>query len=204
MYLPIAVEKALTEICHAYKAVTSDVIAGENLNLLAEASVYHAFLNKVAQACDNAKGGDTVTAVTVKQAPGGPVFVLAFNRRSPEEAEVIAGFLRNLFTLVRQNPENLNPKPLQKRVLWRILRHHVNRVEHYLNGLIEAIMECVEYCLRHGETNGEKCFLIELRNIKEPNVVDSATIQELRKLKTRAEFPRDIWTSESTKDKCKR
>lgn len=155
MYLPIAVEKALTEICRANKTVTSEVVGRETSSLLSEISVYHAFLDKIAQSCDHRKGGDSITSVTAQQAPEGPVFVLAFNRLTLSQARHIAAFLRNLLTYVGQNPDNLKGKPLQKRVLWRILLHHVDRLELYLNGIAEALQDCIEYCERHGETDGE-------------------------------------------------
>ncbi|KAM0285455.1 hypothetical protein ACHAQH_001404 [Verticillium albo-atrum] len=183
LYLPIAVEKALTNVCHVNHAVTSNIGAGENLNIISEASVYQVFLDKFAQACDNEKGGTTVTAVTVPQLPEGPVFVLTFNDQTTQEADGIASWFKSLLNMVGKNPDDLKPKPLQKRVLWRILRHHVHRVDRYLYGLIASINECIDHCLRHGETN------------------DCATVQELRKLKSRAEFPRHVLTSDASQDK---
>jgi hypothetical protein len=202
MYLPIAVEKALTEVCHANKAVTSDAIGGDNLSLLSEVSVYHAFLDKIAQSCDHQRGGDTITAVTVEQAPQGPIFVLAFNRRTRSQARHIADFLRNLLSYVGQNPDNLNSKPLKKRVLWRILLHHVHRLKHYLKGVAKAIHQCIEYCERHGEIEGKKALLIRPEGGNSADLLDSETMQKLRWLQLRTEFPRDIWTSDNSQNEC--
>ncbi|KAK7409368.1 hypothetical protein QQX98_008430 [Neonectria punicea] len=113
---------------------------------------YEKFLCKLAQVCDIQKGGDTVTALTVLAGPQGPNYRFTSNNRKPGEFE------------------RLNPKPLKKYVLGRILEFNFPRLKLYLMSLASALQDCIEDCERWGRTPR-----------RTPSKTDSATEQTIEK-----------------------
>ncbi|KAH7270899.1 hypothetical protein B0J15DRAFT_483678 [Fusarium solani] len=144
---------------------------------------YEKFLCKLAQVCDIQKGGDTVTALTVLAGPQGPNYRFTSNNRKPGEFERVRGFLIELLETVGQNPKRLNPKPLKKYVLGRILEFNFPRLKLYLMSLASALQNCIEDCKRRGEPP------------------DSEIIGRLKCLAAKGEFPRDISASADAKNR---
>lgn len=101
-------------------------------------------VNKLAQVCDNERGGDSVTAMTILEGTNGPEFVFAANRKDEEETRATARFVTNLLQLAGQNPQNLSSDALEKRVLRMILAFNMPRITEYKDKLDKALGLCLE------------------------------------------------------------
>lgn len=102
---------------------------------------------KLAQTCHTDKGGNTMTALVLLQGDAGNIEILfTSNRRKEDEMQAIQKYLYELLDYVSANPEKLARKPLEKRVLWRILENCFNRVDGYLSALSTAIKLCIDDC----------------------------------------------------------
>lgn len=147
----IAVYKALSD-CFA---ATVHNAHGSSLSPSdSNGSSFSAFLNKLALACDTRKGTDTITAlVTLVGDAGQPVITLTSNYRREHEFREIGKFLQDLLHYAEANPDNLNLKPLQKQVLWRIMESCHNKMDGYLTKLIEILPPCIKDCA--GANEGE-------------------------------------------------
>jgi hypothetical protein len=113
---------------------------------------FQKFLTKLALICDTLKGehGRTVTALVCLKGINGPEYILTSNFRKPEELKQTKLFLSELLTFVGVNPDKLQPKPLQKQVLWRSLVFNFDKVDFYLKTLIDALDDCIDCESRKG------------------------------------------------------
>ena len=124
---------------------------------MADFKAFRFYVNKLAQACDNERGGDTVSAIAILQGSAGPNYVIGSNFRDPGDLQRTEDFMRRLLDLVGKNPDSLQPKPLRSRVLWYILGFNIPRLEEYLQNLKAAVQECRESCERK-EEDESRCF----------------------------------------------
>ncbi|KAF4962941.1 hypothetical protein FSARC_9014 [Fusarium sarcochroum] len=109
------------------------------------------FVNKVAQVCDNERGGDTVTALAILQGSLGPHYVFGSNLKDENASNATRDFVQSLLDLVGKNPEDLNTTPLKSRALWLILSFNVSRLVEYLEFLKASADECLQSCRRREE-----------------------------------------------------
>lgn len=171
---------------------------------------FQKFLTKLAMICDTLKGdhGRTVTALVCLKGINGPEYILTSNFRKSMELDEIKIFLSDLLTFVGTNPDKLQPKPLQKQVLWRSLVFNFNKVDFYLRSLIGALDLCIDCESRRGRVGQYKpkpvCPL-SLRDsilLIQPTLIDSEPMKQLRHLQDKASFPRDITSSDDARNKC--
>ncbi|KAG6979331.1 hypothetical protein FocnCong_v010411 [Fusarium oxysporum f. sp. conglutinans] len=113
-------------------------------NLQSDFEAFRVLVNKLAQVCDNERGGDSVTAMTILEGTNGPEFVFAANRKDEEETRATARFVTNLLQLAGQNLQNLSSDALEKRVLRMILAFNMSRITEYKDKLDKALGLCLE------------------------------------------------------------
>ncbi|KAK1480518.1 hypothetical protein CTAM01_14358 [Colletotrichum tamarilloi] len=179
-YEPIVLEQALQVACRAGQDVFNGTPKVENDSLASQVQVFRSFVEKLAQVCDNERGGQTVTSFTVLEGEDGPEYVFGSNHRDADELSETQQFAEDLLTLVGKNPTGLKPKPLAKQVLWKILLFNLPRLDIYLNNVGKYLDACIDDCERRGA----------------PEVLKS----ELLVLKNKTDFPRDL-TSGNVQDK---
>lgn len=153
-YLPIILENALIKACRKSQAGFEREANNENDSLLTQEQAFHSFVYKLAQVCDNERGGNTITAFTVVKGDCGPEYIFASNLRTDKQLEETREFVQSLLEYVRSNPEKLNRKPFLKKVLWRILHWNLPRVDAYLGNLVKALSGCIADCLRRQDNHG--------------------------------------------------
>ncbi|KAK1505495.1 hypothetical protein CABS01_00963 [Colletotrichum abscissum] len=179
-YEPIVLEQGLQVACRAGQDVFNGTPKVENDSLASQFQVFRSFVEKLAQVCDNERGGQTVTSFTVLEGEDGPEYVFGSNHRDADELSETQQFAEDLLTLVGKNPTGLKPKPLAKQVLWKILLFNLPRLDIYLNNVGKHLDACIDDCERRGA----------------PEVLKS----ELLVLKNKTDFPRDL-TSGNVQDK---
>lgn len=118
-------------------------------------------MNKLAQICDNRRGGETVTSMAIIQLPDCLVYTFASNQRSPKEIKDAETFLLDLFEYLSQTSasssvfmEDATSKPASH-VLEKILAFNHERVQCYRIGLVQGLTQCIEDCDRRGSVHGE-------------------------------------------------
>ncbi|KAF0318587.1 hypothetical protein GQ607_014138 [Colletotrichum asianum] len=174
-YESVVLEYALQQACRRGRQVFNEVQAVENDPLATDVQIFHCFVEKLAQVCDNERGGKMVTAFSVLKGPDGPEFVFGSNERNEDELTEVQEFAESLLTMVGSNPAGLATKPLAKQVLWKILHFNLPRVQEYLGKLVRYLDECIADCVRRGT----------------PAALETL-MPELETLKQKAAFPRDI------------
>ena len=142
-YEPVVLENALIKACRASSSTVSQSSMVENDSLLNQCQAFQCFVYKLAQICDNERGGATVTAFTVLRRTYGPEYVFGSNRRDLKSLTETKAFIGSLLSFVSANRSNMNQKPLTKQVLWRILLFNISRVEAYLNNVARYIELCI-------------------------------------------------------------
>ncbi|KAF4808772.1 hypothetical protein CGCSCA5_v011970 [Colletotrichum siamense] len=170
-YEPVVLEYALQIACRGGREVFNETPIMENDSLTSQKQAFHCFVDKLAQVCDNERGGKRVTAMAVLSGSDHTKFIFASNERNEDERAETHDFLHSLLTLVGKNPAGLKPKPLTKQVLWKILHFNMPRLNDYLNRLIKYLNKCIADCDRRQ--------------------LSSTLKSELEKLREKADFPRD-------------
>ncbi|KAK1711783.1 hypothetical protein BDP67DRAFT_405446 [Colletotrichum lupini] len=155
-YEPIVLEQALQVACRAGQDVFNGTPKVENDSLASQVQVFRSFVEKLAQACDNERGGQTVTSFTVLEGEDGPEYVFGSNHRDADELSETQQFAEDLLTLVGKNPTGLKPKPLAKQVLWKILLFNLPRLDIYLNNVGKYLDACIDDCERRGAPEGKR------------------------------------------------
>ncbi|EQB44671.1 hypothetical protein CGLO_16557 [Colletotrichum gloeosporioides Cg-14] len=174
-YEAVVLEYALQKACRRGRQVFNETQAVENDPLATDVQVFHCFVEKLAQVCDNERGGKMVTAFSVLKGLDGPQFVFASNDRNEDELMEVIEFVESLLTLVGSNPAGLAAKPLAKRVLWKILHFNLHRVQEYLGQLAKYLDACIVDCVTRAT----------------PTALETL-MPELETLKKKTAFPRDI------------
>ncbi|RKK31987.1 hypothetical protein BFJ66_g15586 [Fusarium oxysporum f. sp. cepae] len=153
-------------------------------NLQSDFEAFRVLVNKLAQVCDNERGGDSVTAMTILEGTNGPEFVFAANRKDEEETRATARFVTNLLQLAGQNLQNLSSNALEKRVLRMILAFNMSRITEYKDKLDKALGLCLEdHERRQSEDEALKSELQKLRekcSFSVNNIREQEEIKSLR------------------------
>ncbi|KAG8354244.1 hypothetical protein FVEN_g7674 [Fusarium venenatum] len=183
LYEPIVLELALQ------KAGTFPTYPHEKQSTVkyeAEMPDFEAFqfyVNKLAQVCDNERGGDTISALAILQGSVGPNYVFGFNSKDTRGLKTTQNFVQALLDLVGKNPDDFQTAALGKRVLWFILSFNIPRLKEYLQCLSEAVQECLKSCkrLEEDETSEPTQSLLSLAdkckfklNMSESNTEDKS------------------------------
>ncbi|KAF6826260.1 hypothetical protein CMUS01_09502 [Colletotrichum musicola] len=178
IYEPIVLEHALKLACRRQRDVFAEPSAVEvDSFTTSNTQAFHSFVDKLAQVCDNQRGGTTVTSFSILKGDVGPQYVFGSNQRTEADLCEVQEFVEDLLRFVGTNPSNLKPKPLTKQVLWKILLFNQLRLQLYLERLEGHLEGCIKDC--------------ERRNASE------ALRSELQALLGKAEFPRDSISRES-------
>lgn len=156
LYEPIILESVLQEAgptpTYAHESQSTGTYEAEMPDLKA----FQFYVNKVAQVCDNERGGNTISALAILRGSVGPNYVFGFNFKDTGGLETTRNFVQALLDLVGKNPDNLQTAALGKRVLWFILSFNLPRLKEYLQLLSQAVQECLESCKRF-EEDESKC-----------------------------------------------
>ncbi|KAI1025261.1 hypothetical protein LB504_009987 [Fusarium proliferatum] len=151
LYEPIILECALREVgpppTYSHESQSTEKYEAEMPDLKA----FQFYVNKLAQVCDNERGGNTISALAILQGSLGPHYVFGSNCKDARGLKTTKSFVQALLDLAGKNPENLNNGALVKRVLWLILAFNLPRLAEYLKHLSEAVQECLESCKRKKE-----------------------------------------------------
>lgn len=120
---------------------------GETLQPQDERQILQAFVYKLAHVCDNIKGkeGRSVSSCAVlcdEEQDGAVVYLLASNRRGPEELEALAEFVYQLIRMVSEDAD----KPAGDKGFRHILNFNKPRIEYYIKQLRAHSQTCLEQC----------------------------------------------------------
>ncbi|EXL63477.1 hypothetical protein FOCG_01809 [Fusarium oxysporum f. sp. radicis-lycopersici 26381] len=144
LYEPIVLEYAMIQSCNLAREEPESHAMFDFDNLQSDFEAFRVLVNKLAQVCDNERGGNSVTAMTILEGTNWPEFVFAANRKDEEETRATARFVTNLLQLAGQNPQNLSSDALEKRVLRMILAFNMPRITEYKDKLDKALGLCLE------------------------------------------------------------
>ncbi|KAG4291641.1 hypothetical protein FPRO06_13862 [Fusarium proliferatum] len=156
LYEPIILECALREVgppsTYSHESQSTEKYEAEMPDLKA----FQFYVNKLAQVCDNERGGNTISALAILQDSLGPHYVFGSNMKDARGLKTTKSFVQVLLDLVGKNPEILQNGALVKRVLWLILAFDLPRLAEYLKHLSAAVQECLESCKRKKEDEKNK------------------------------------------------
>ncbi|KAG4266900.1 hypothetical protein FPRO04_13015 [Fusarium proliferatum] len=116
LYEPIVLEYAMIQSCNLAREEPESHATVDFDNLQSDFEAFRVLVNKLAQVCDNERGGNSVTAMTILEGTNGPEF----------------------------NPQNLSSDALEKRVLRMILAFNMSRITEYKDKLDKALGLCLE------------------------------------------------------------
>lgn len=118
------------------------------------------FVNKLAQVCDNKRGGDTVTAFAVLR-PGPIEYRFAANRREEKDLEETRRYVEDLLmtlgaasTLVIRDASQR--AALHCEVLGKIIAFNKPRISTYLRAFLKHVDFCIKGCEVEGTSTGER------------------------------------------------
>lgn len=156
LYEPIVLEHALKQACRSQRDVFAEPSTIEVEPLTASnTQALHSFVDKLSQVCDNQRGGATVTSFAILKGANGPEYVFGSNQRTEAELREVREFIEDLLLFVGSNPEKLKPKPLTKKVLWKILLFNQPRLQFYLQKLVRNLDKCIKDCVRRNAPEGK-------------------------------------------------
>ncbi|KAK7404117.1 hypothetical protein QQX98_010075 [Neonectria punicea] len=171
-YEPIVLFKALNDISRDQGNVRSPDHPQKPQN---EAERFRLFLDKIASVCDQKRGGDNVTAVTVLDQEDAFLYVFACNQASTPGLLKKASFLSSLLNKV-SGYKGLNTTEKTKareKIVNFILIFNRPRIELYLNGLREELRNCLKSCeqrSQHEISKVERCLLGLEKSIRDINL----------------------------------
>lgn len=154
LYESILLGSALAEARHLPVYIPESQTQGDYSQEMPDFEAFRFYVNKVAQTCDNERGGDSITALAILKGSTGPNYVFGSNAKGSNELKATEDFVKTLLHLVGDNPDELKSSPLARRVLWFILSFNISRIEEYLDYLNRSIEQCREYCKRHNNDKG--------------------------------------------------
>ncbi|KAG5662036.1 hypothetical protein KAF25_004275 [Fusarium avenaceum] len=171
LYEPIILEAALQK-AGSLPTYTQESQSSQGYKAdMPDLKAFQFFVNKLAQVCDNERGGDTITALAVLQGSRGPHYVFGSNAKDARALETAKNFVKELLDLVGKNPEDLKTAALGKRALWFILSFNIARLREYLQHLGMAIQECLESCRRKEEDEAISDCETLIKAIKSPGQI---------------------------------
>jgi hypothetical protein len=117
---------------------------------------FQKWLCALAQISHTERGGNTITALVCLLGLNGAAEILfTSNNRKEGELESTKKFLEELLGYVVTNPDKLQPKPLEKQILWRITEANFRKVNDYLVTLLAALEECMKHFRHPALVGGE-------------------------------------------------
>jgi hypothetical protein len=120
---------------------------------------FQKYLCKLAEVAQTEKGGETISALVCLRHPdeegGGAKFLLTSNHRRDDRLAKTTEFLHGLLEYAARNPDNLNQKPLQKQILFRVIEFDIGKFRCYLQLLLVALDGCIRECEYDTRSTGE-------------------------------------------------
>lgn len=107
--------------------------------------IFQCFVNKLAQLCDNEKGGKTVTGFTVLQYPDHIEYRFTSNRRTTEALIDTKDFTISILQILR-NTQGHDKSRVISDVLLTSLSFGRSRVTTYLRGFQHQAASCISAC----------------------------------------------------------
>ena len=203
LYQPLVLEDAMNRVMRGHRDGAGESLGIPTDSMLASFEAHKCFTNKLAQILDKERGGRTVTALTILQSNRRPIYVIASNLRTKEELGEAQTFLKKLLGFVHDNPLELNPKPLFKKVLGRIILFNLPRIQAYLINLRRYLGTCIVDCGKREETQSSMCRITTQASRAVANCRIVLELEhELKTLQNKASFPMELGT-DNEKDKCK-
>jgi hypothetical protein len=204
LYEPIILEASLNEAFRKQQLGLEPPPPEEHNPFQPESDAFKCFANKLAQICDNERGGDTVTAIAVLVGEDGPQYVLGSNAKNEGQIINTENFLGQLLKYVIETMDDSKrtQKNVAKKALWRILKFNQGRVRLYSDQLTKTLDECIDQLDHEAQEFNEK------KSQDEPSLQvsmvqpDMPLRDELKALKSKATFAIDFTTS-NAEDKCK-
>ncbi|KAI9148947.1 hypothetical protein HJFPF1_10991 [Paramyrothecium foliicola] len=143
---------------------------------------FQKFLSFIALTLQNERGPETVTAlVCILTATGGADLLFTSNQRKEGELESAKMFLEELLRYVVANLDAPRPGPVKKQILWMIVAFNSSKINAYLRKLLSALDNCLI---------GPQLTGID---------TDANILEDLRKLRKDAEFPRNMTSSQNAR-----
>ncbi|KNB18429.1 hypothetical protein FOXG_22231 [Fusarium oxysporum f. sp. lycopersici 4287] len=96
LYEPIVLEYTMIQSCNLAREEPESHATVDFDNLQSDFEAFRVLVNKLAQVCDNERGGNSVAAMTILEGTNRPEFVFAANRKDEEETRATARFVTNL------------------------------------------------------------------------------------------------------------
>lgn len=155
-YEPILLEAALKETRPPVFSATQHEPNTMNDNADSAEQSFKCFVNRLAQVCDNIRGGNgaTITSIAVLEEPEGIHYIVGANNRKLTELKNVEDYVKQLlkiFSKPIEQPTNTT-LPVGREALWHILRFNKQRINYYLTGAVNHLEECIEdYDRRHVE-----------------------------------------------------
>ncbi|KXH61421.1 hypothetical protein CSAL01_05247 [Colletotrichum salicis] len=124
-------------------------------------AILECFMNKLAQICDNQRGGKTVTSVAIIQLPDILIYTFASNQRSAKEVAEVEEFIFSVLEYLSEtdatpsdSQDDITSNSFQH-VLGQILYFHRRRIQCYRAGLAGALSQCIADCDRRESGQSE-------------------------------------------------
>ncbi|KAF4445849.1 hypothetical protein F53441_10495 [Fusarium austroafricanum] len=195
LYEPIILEHALQKIGGLQICSLENQTLDNYDAAMPDFEAFQFFTNKMAQVCDNERGGNSVSALAILQGELGPNYVFGSNYKDENEVESTQDFVRTLLDLVGLNPDSLGTSALQKKVLALMLSFNMPRLGEYLLLLKRSVNSCLDICKRRGDDNGGimSSFLLQDK-LGLLTASDSVIVENLHVLVNKCKFALDTTT----------
>ena len=120
---------------------------------------FKSFVNKLSNACDNVKGGKTVSAVAVLQHKDGICYVMGCNQLSYSNLKTASDFLSKLLGKISgvSDLEDGERRKLKSKVLALLVAFHRPRVKLYMKNLREDAESCLATLQTRTDFEGMVC-----------------------------------------------
>lgn len=114
---------------------------------LSAEQAFHCYVYKLAQVCDNERGGTTVTSFAVLQEPGRILYVFGSNQRDTQPLEDVKVFVTSILTdlkgLVNTPGEHIAKLSKIRR---DVLKFNKPRLGYYIECFARALGACLDIC----------------------------------------------------------
>ncbi|POS75821.1 hypothetical protein DHEL01_v205790 [Diaporthe helianthi] len=142
-YEPLVLILALTQACmHNYAPTVAEPLAEVTAHSPDE--LFKDFVNKLCQICDNKRGGDAVTAISVVQYPDRVQYRFASNQRSESELLRVKSYLEGILETLKEGYTAASSTILMASVLRKIVVFNRLRLQGYIRHLHSQTQTCLE------------------------------------------------------------
>lgn len=143
-YESIVYEKSLMNACPSGPERSPNSLTGDLDGSIENA--FHGFLNRLAQVCDNKRGGTTVTAIKVLQDFDCVRYFLGSNQRDEQDLTQVKEFVTRLMKVINKSDHKARKTsslPFRS-ALWLVLEFNLPRIKVYVKILATWLNKCLE------------------------------------------------------------